>query len=247
MFAVMILGIGFVMIAGVFPVSLRNIADTADETNATAVARGASARLATVVPWADVAPTDGAVVSLRQASPGAWRQVAGEFVWNADPRYAWVPLVRFAGVGEPAQAVIVVLRSRDGRRLGPGDLVSPDPASGAPPVLEPLTVTVTLTDGGQAPDTVEFDEADARAAVAAGTGALLVVSSDQGDGRSNGRGLRLGRPLDDAGRRWELQPGSDLAGPQDEAVSARAYLVGRDGLDRGVDAVAAYTTMFVPR
>jgi hypothetical protein len=247
MFAVMILGVGFVMVAGIFPVALRQVSDTQDDTNAAVIARGAAARLATVVPWAEVAPTDGALVSLRQASPAAWRRLAGEFVWNADPRYAWVPLVRYAGLGEPALLVIVVLRSRDGRTLGPSDLVSPDPASGAPPLLEPLTVTVTLTDGGQSADTVEFDEADAASANTGGFGSLLVVASDQSDGRSNGRGFRLGRALDDTGRRWELQPGNDLSGPQDEAVSAKAYLIGRNGPERGVDGVAAFTAMTVPR
>src|SRR3954454_3865971 len=46
MFAVIILGVGFIMVAALFPVAIRQSKSTADETSAAAIARAGAAFLA---------------------------------------------------------------------------------------------------------------------------------------------------------------------------------------------------------
>lgn len=225
LFAVMILGIGFIMVAGIFPVSIQQVGTTVDETNAAMIARGASARLSKLIAWNTLTPTDGAMVKLSQLSPDAWERVKGELIWEADPRYAWIPLVKFDGGDRPAQVTIIVIRNRTGRAFDQRDLIQANPASNRPAALEPRTVTVTLTEGGNGPDIAEFaPSSDVAAAV---PGAYLIIGSDRSTGASSGHAYRLGNRLDDAGLKWELMPGSDLSGPDEELLAARAYLVGR--------------------
>lgn len=253
LFAVMILGIGFILIAGVFPVAIQQVESNADDTTAAMAGRGALASLAAAMPWSEMNPTDGALLSVKQVSPATWKRVAGDLVYGGDPRYACLPFVKYDGPQKPAQLTVLVVRNREGRAYTQADLSNPDASSDAPAKLEPRAVTISLTaaaNGGPATDVVEFE--DSPAARAAVPGAFLIIGTDQATGTSNGRWYQLGNPIGGNGLKWELAPSSSLGGPDYEVFAARAFLVGRS--PEGSDAyagpaqdVTVYTTFVSPR
>lgn len=126
LFAVIILGIGFIMIAAIFPVAISQSKMTLDETAASAVARAKVAEIQGVTynantpaapqPWPiTFMPTGvvngGAVRPIEnfQQTPQylAWDQVRGLELLRNDPRYACVVLYRRSGtpVAIPAPPV----------------------------------------------------------------------------------------------------------------------------------------------
>src|SRR3954469_5298206 len=115
MFAVIILGVGFIMIAALFPVAIRQSKSTADETSAAAFARVANNDMSamasnskmplckdsliplikTGIPQTQVfaLPTrqDDTTFPDVQATTNLWQSVRGNIISSTDPRYAWVP------------------------------------------------------------------------------------------------------------------------------------------------------------
>ncbi len=250
----MILGIGFIMIAGICPVAISQVQSTNDESVAAVLARNGTAMLAQSVPWKSLVQTDGAMLTLQSLPPAAAQAVNGNLICQSDPRYAWIPLIRYQGLDYPAQIVLIVVRNQDGRAFGNADLVGPDPATSDPATLEPRVVDVALTDGGNGPDTVEFEPT--YNAGAAAPGAYLVIGTDRASGMNNGHIYRLGNQIDAAGLKWELSPGNDLPNRDFEVFGARAYIVGRPLADptkpnggfRGpAQDVAVYSAYVSPR
>jgi hypothetical protein len=107
LFAVMILGVGFIMLAGIFPVAISQTQTTGEEANAANIGRSAAAYLEklpeTKRPW--VFPADNVVhrfdttqiqppLNVGGSNESLWQRVRGNLVVPEDPRYAWVPLVR---------------------------------------------------------------------------------------------------------------------------------------------------------
>lgn len=113
MFAVVILGVGFIMIAALFPVAIRQSKSTGDETSSAAFARAAANYVSTVASDASVyystpAPTVMALpVQTTRTYPTStnlylsawnnsaktialWRSLRGNMISTDDPRYAWV-------------------------------------------------------------------------------------------------------------------------------------------------------------
>src|SRR4051812_13587494 len=129
LFAVMILGIGFIMIAGIFPVAISQTAATQDETIAATLGRNgigvmsnlpAGARtwyLSDITNWPKVNRLEGALYTL----------VKGNQILREDPRYAFIPLLlcyRDAS-GQPAptaQAIIVPVQVRGRSQFNSTDL-----------------------------------------------------------------------------------------------------------------------------
>jgi hypothetical protein len=118
LFAVVVLGIGFIMIAGIFPVAISQSKATLDETVAAAVARGAVNALARIgddqhiqivgqpllkVIMPETHPTvgPGAGLTIGDVMPfdteDGWNAVRGSQIFAQDPRYAFVPLYRRDG------------------------------------------------------------------------------------------------------------------------------------------------------
>lgn len=121
LFAVMILGIGFIMLAGIFPVAIGQTQATGEEANAANIARAAVAYLEKLPGTALLMTPDGQVRRLA-ANPlpppippplplppeydgdandngtaddiEMWHLIKGNVIWAEDPRYAWVPLYR---------------------------------------------------------------------------------------------------------------------------------------------------------
>jgi hypothetical protein len=111
MFAVIILGVGFIMVAAMFPVAIRQSKSNADEAGSAAAGRAAANAFAqnirdtTAIPLgmtntaASPTAVNQVVVSLPMRISGVeapttldlWDAVRGNVISATDPRYAWVP------------------------------------------------------------------------------------------------------------------------------------------------------------
>jgi len=114
LFAVMILGIGFIMVAAIFPVAIQQAKTSTEETNGAAIARGAVTYLEKIATDSTMPATNNVVVGPDydgdgKAPPpvlGAQDDtdkvtiasvLRGSLVTAGDGRYAWIPLYRRAG------------------------------------------------------------------------------------------------------------------------------------------------------
>lgn len=110
LFAVMILGIGFIMIAAIFPVGLTQSKANFDETHAASVARAA---IAEITPHAQAAALKSTTLTPLQvyndtANDDYTTKIAqANMIQSADPRYAWVGLYR--KINNTAQIIVVVV------------------------------------------------------------------------------------------------------------------------------------------
>ena len=103
LFAVMLLGIGFIMVAALFPVALVQTKITQEETAGASIARGGAnylEQIATDYPTPAVAGTNFPVLP---ATNNLVRTLAGDdyirgaMTLSSDGRYGWVPFFRRAG------------------------------------------------------------------------------------------------------------------------------------------------------
>src|SRR5436305_3589125 len=108
MFAVIILGVGFIMIAALFPVALRQTKSNGDETIAASQARGGTNVVAAIAdnssllgnatgsavtfPTFGSDPSCGTFTPQPTASFAVWQKLKGSLISGDDPRYAWVPI-----------------------------------------------------------------------------------------------------------------------------------------------------------
>jgi hypothetical protein len=113
LFAVVVLGIGFIMVAAIFPVAISQSKATADEVAAAGVARSGVSIMTNLVDnkrdlaalgltrWADMMPV--IPIGAPGTIPGdvapinthyGWRMLRGNMIFRDDPRYAFVPLYR---------------------------------------------------------------------------------------------------------------------------------------------------------
>ncbi len=109
LFAVVVLGIGFIMVAAIFPVAIQQSKATQDETAAAAAARAAVAELQQLsydsrtsppLPkWPIILGPTGVTPSVVTGIDTAdgWNQLRGTLIFKDDPRYAFVPLYRRYG------------------------------------------------------------------------------------------------------------------------------------------------------
>lgn len=219
MFAVVILGIGFIMLAGMFPVAIIQTQNNIEETAAAAIAESAARYLQEALGEASLLPpTGGAMRAMcdNNGIPDArWQRVAGNLISAGDPRYAWTALYRRLAGHRFAQVIILTLQCRNRSAFDARDTVS---FSGNPPNLMPRRVRVNRL--GRDPDgfdRVTFDQAYPFVA----TGAFVVIAA----GDHAGRVYRLGNGEADV---FELAPGAGLSqgdGNIDSPVDA--YVVGR--------------------
>lgn len=179
----MILGIGFIMIAAVFPVALRQTQQSGEETVASTIAKGGAAVLSDIAAMPDpryplppvtnppTPPTTYLPVTGTINGPFGdvvaagdfWNAVSGNLILPSDNRYAWVPLYR-RDPGSPYAQIIVIACQVRNRTNYDGN--APQPAAngadlyynrGMQPNLQAKAVLVTVTHnttGGA--DTVTF-------------------------------------------------------------------------------------------
>jgi hypothetical protein len=106
----MILGIGFILVAAIFPVGLAQTKSNFDETQTASLARSAAATLERLARESDF--TNSSISPLQQ--PGTTntltRIAQDNMISPADPRYAWVGLYRrIVGNNRTAQIILFVV------------------------------------------------------------------------------------------------------------------------------------------
>lgn len=255
LFAVMILGIGFIMIAAIFPVALLQTKSTMEETAAASVSRGglgyvSSAANGVTIPSVpdDNDPTtplppnvDGVLIPVKVGTP-LWDALKGNIVLPGDPRYAAAVFYRRVPNQPIAQVIVIPIFSRN---QGSFEKVTQKP--------DPATPTTPRIDNAFVPQAVGLAIANNRATVtgagaaSAVEGAYLVVADDGlaglNAGRVNGHIFRLASNV--GGATWDLMPGWDFPGyPGIEEIwdrnmitglpGATAYIIGRGLTDPSV-------------
>jgi hypothetical protein len=210
LFAVMILGIGFIMVAAIFPVALSQSKTTVEETAASTIARGGVGYLETSIPRGSMPPTGagafsrGVVVAPSPlAMTALWNGIKQNLVLPGDGRYGAVVLYRRNGTtADPspyAQVFVLptVIRNQS-------TYASYDPSV----TLQPQQVTIDLANNRV---TVTAGAADAVA-----EGSFLIIADDgltgAQEGWMNGRIFRIGNPDADtaAANDWLLATGSEF-------------------------------------
>ena len=238
LFAVMILGVGFIMVAAIFPVAIQQSRTTAEETTAAAVARGGANFFEKVATNSAMPATNNIVVSANFDGDGSGtsvnsdgrtlaRALQGSTIAGADTRYAWVPFYRRAGNPADqttwnsfAQVFMIPVLARNESEF-----------KGAPRIYDnagQANVVVNIIDGDSvtagAPDRVVFPNAPDRPIPS--EGAYLIIADATGLGghanwdtviapQIHGRIYRLGNPIpgpdpDAPPEAWELMPGFDF-------------------------------------
>lgn len=258
MFAVILLGVGFIMLAAMFPVAIQQSKSNVDESEAASIARGmanvvqqlgqytgssaflpatATAVNQRAVVYSIVNPQPSGFTAL--ATNDLWKNLSGDLINSNDPRYASVLMYKREFNSSTAQLFVIVTQVRTRDRYTSADLAVTSPSTYAN--LQARAVKVDIADGGTGtPDTITFTAGDFNAVA---EGCYVVIANDNGassagPGWMNGRVYRVGS--NQSGNTWELMPGNDFqadAGPDGitgnsddvSAISgADAFVVGKD-------------------
>lgn len=233
MFAVIILGIGFIMLAAVFPVAIQQTKTSVEQTQGAAMSRSALRYMEEVgtltdnatLPLSLLQPTANAVIAINadntvNANNDKLRKAAaGNMIRSDDPRFAFVPLYRRVA-GEPfAQIYVFAVQSRNRDTYDPSKDLVPIVA-GQPANLEARPVNVAITKGTSPnPDTIQFSAYGTDYTSAVGEGAYVVFADT---GSYAGDIFRVGVPTG-AANTYELAPGYDAPA----TISGKAYIVGK--------------------
>jgi type II secretory pathway pseudopilin PulG len=232
LFAVMILGIGFIMVAAIFPVAIQQAQSSTEETTAAAVGRTAATVLEQVASNSTMPATNNVFVGPDYDGDGAnppndtdgfslAMALRGSLVMTGDSRYAWVPLYRRGGDpsfpatwSRVAQVIMIPVLSRNESEFSK---VKPDVFQRKTGVVGTAGILANFYDGQNgAPDTVQFRSNPDIAS----EGAYVIVADARRPGRAGwnqrvapelqGRIYRLGSRTAADPNTWELMPGFDL-------------------------------------
>jgi type II secretory pathway pseudopilin PulG len=152
LFAVILLGIGFIMIAAVFPVAIQQTSAVSDETQGTAIARDAIKKIqalaeAQIVGYPSPAvgvtyspfqsTLAGGIPSVQAFSPNILQALGSDSLFTGDRRFGWVGFYRRDSVTSPfAQIYIIALENPNFpnyvTKFQPGEATAITPA---PPIL----------------------------------------------------------------------------------------------------------------
>lgn len=207
MFAVVVLGIGFVMLAAMFPVGIQQATLTSEETTAAGVVRGGLNYMTTIADRHSMRPTDGGaamrfppmapfvgvynkpVPPVTAASPpipmtpadvGAWDAVKGNLILPTDTRFAFVPFYSRKSGSSFAQVTMIVTKCRARAAYDATD-VTPD--ANANLQAREVKVNITNNGGGPGVDWIAFKKADAPkpdAVTAVAEGSYVIIGNDPG-------------------------------------------------------------------
>ncbi|HEY8666054.1 MAG TPA: hypothetical protein VIL86_05280 [Tepidisphaeraceae bacterium] len=261
MFAVILLGIGFIMLAAMFPVAIQQAKSTSEETEGAALGRSALNFMeqmsvlqngTTPLMVATGGSSPAPVVSIPQTNSLLWTPISGNLIRSDDPRYAWVPLYKRDPNSPYAQVFLFAVQNRNrSTYTSPTDVAQP--TATVPATLEARLVSTNITAGvSGAPDTITISAATGANAAnpqAAGDGGFLVLVN-------SGLILRLGAQVTGSTDTWNLAPGYDLNSQQASSLKPTgpgllAYIVGRgysdptapaNGYDGTVQDVGCYTS-----
>jgi hypothetical protein len=187
LFAVMILGIGFIMVAAIFPVAMVQTKATQEESASAAIARGGANYLAQQATDAILPATGNTVFPLDQAVA-----IKGGLILPSDNRFAWVPFYRRSGTPNAnpqpdwsgnAQIYLVPVAVRASSVFDKGiSPVARDAASATNPTgaLPGVMIVDSTSTAVANPDGVDFIEFPADALGnfrAVASGAYVIVAS----------------------------------------------------------------------
>lgn len=232
LFAVMILGIGFIMIAAIFPVALVQSKLTQEESTGASVARGAANYIEQIADATTMPPTPNNTVR----SIGQMPQVKGKLLLSADSRIAWVPFYRRQANSPYAQLYMIptAVRNRSAYDKGGVPPVVQAALPGTPPlanaadyicdaVLIANVVDETAAGNTDRVDYIEFpsgvgenDTNENYTTVAEGSYVIISdVTAPAGADARKGHIFRIGSAAKTQSsptpypRRWNLVPGYD--------------------------------------
>ncbi|MEZ0266052.1 MAG: hypothetical protein ACAI43_15090 [Phycisphaerae bacterium] len=249
MFAVMILGLGFIMVAAMFPVTIRQTATNMEEAAGANLVKGAVQALQSVAnedTFPQTGTGDQADVLPLDLTKFAQQYARGNAISAQNPRYGWVALYKRpkldTGDAPYAQVFVIALQNRNRGAYsfdpaGVNDLAKP---SGQPyATLEPRAVKVAVTWQTTLSE-IEFKSPSGVENIVA-PGTYVIIGKDGLSGANagtlNGRIYLVGNPIDESSGKYELVPGSDqdLGGGKTEPnlTNATAYIVGRGYTDPG--------------
>ncbi len=232
MFAVVILGVGLIMLVAIFPVAIAQTQATVDETTAVRIATNATSYISAQLS-STTATTGGAILPLELASFLSGPN--GDRIDKSDARYAWTALYKRDTGSNFVQIYIFVMRSRiRSRYISTDDLVAYDMLGVYPPALDARSVDVTVQKGLSGEDLLQFTQTPAENPLVncATPDAFVLIADSGATGESAGRVYRLG-VLKDAGNRiWTLQPGYDLKDASENMPTpTHAFLIGKSYLN----------------
>jgi hypothetical protein len=184
MFAVILLGIGFIMLAGMFPVAIQQTQTNMEESTGSTLVQAATRYLEQTLTNADLPPTGNLnpptgfpIVYPRflrmseTCNPAngvigddffLWEKVRGGFILPQDPRFAWTALYKRNPGDNFAQVILFACQARNYPNYGPLDLERAPVGSPTAPYLfaplEPRFLPAFLSDGGEPgiPDIITF-------------------------------------------------------------------------------------------
>jgi type II secretory pathway pseudopilin PulG len=199
LFAVILLGIGFIMIAGVFPVAIQQTGIVTSETQATAITRDAIRKIQEVADAQIVGyppststtsfslfqPTGTPTAPTVQAfSPNIMQALGSDCFYSADRRFGWAGFYRRDSTTSPyAQVFIVALQNPNfpnyTSQYLPGETTA-IPAGSIPPAVAPPIPPNLYNYAGEAPATYTPSVAPAQPTngVAAAISAQFYYNSD---------------------------------------------------------------------
>ncbi|GEM_PF-1375827 len=155
MFAIILLGLGFIMIAGIFPVALQETNATSNETTGTLVARDALRNIQAIAdtdnPTATLFPLPVSPVPPTAVIPftGALLNAVGtNCYFTSDRRFGWVGFYRRVNLTDPyAQVWVIALQNPNFADASYPAYGQPIPIPSAPPPIRSLPTAFTYTIG----------------------------------------------------------------------------------------------------
>lgn len=173
LFAVLILGIGLIMIAAIFPVGIEQTKANLDSTQAAAIGRTAVGQLSQSGLKTDY-PAYNSVIAMQSAPNSSNLQTISEAnaICAADPRYAWAGMYYRPDANSNYAQVLFIIGNRSDPYNTTNDLTN---LSNGVHYFEPRSVNITLTTTALTVNGTTAANASNGSAVA--PGAFVVVSS----------------------------------------------------------------------
>jgi len=228
LFSVLILGIGFILIAAIFPVALRQTQSTAEETVAATIAKGGVSYLVkynTQANWytpSTATNSDGLVHAIGPVAVPSepvptnttlWPLISGNLILPSDSRYAWIPMYRQGQdpTASPAnskplpyiQVIVVGVQARNRSFYDSNDLAT---RTNSMVTLEARPVLATFSQANEQVTFTAVSGDDNTTCIS--DSAFVVVANDTNAGVTNGWIYRLSTNA--GGLVWNLAPGYDL-------------------------------------
>jgi len=205
LFAVLLLGVGFILMAALFPVAARQIQNSSTDAVASSIGPAALREIqAAVGPGGAVNLPDRNMVTT--FPPAIWNQLAANQIMAADPRFGWTAVYRRNTGDDFAQVWVIAARASSGTVY-----------SYANPTLTPRAVTVTLNFGP--PATAVFSASGATDNTGALASGCYVITA-------NGQVYQLAAGVAGAANTWNLDPGYTLQSAAENVRNTTVYILG---------------------